>query len=327
MLASPAPATASQPLVPRNFQYKLPDGYTIERTTNPNVTTSEAFTDPNAFDPAQVYVSTLTAMLGLAYEDSSGLTGPTSYPYQGIVLNITGADESSQYYRQFASYILYHALDAMSSTDTFVISNFTLQDSAGVVACKVVYGPPNALFQQLIDSGITSGGTSPPRRTRRRARSLPELLNVRQTIASQNTNTTAKLDTLRPFWAPAWYGPSYPSPAGERDFYMALSTLVVKLSDTSQNAKDVTTYQESAETEGYHLNITALHTDESTAFGNSLTPRGCLNMLGRAVTEGADLLGHYVDFSNFEIALLWVNATGREEPIQHYVLRYEGVVL
>ena len=308
--------TSHASLIPRNFRYKLPDGYSINRTTNPNVTGSTEYNDPNAFDPGQVYVSTLIAMVNLAYENSGNLTSSVSYPYQGITLNITGADPSAQYYRQFASYILYQALDDMSSTDSFVISNFTLQNAEGVIACKVIYAPPDALFQQLVNGALGSGGIAPPRL---RARSLPEVprLEPRQISSTQFTNYSAALNSLTPYWAPQWYGPT----TTPRDFFMALATLVVRLSDVV--AKDDTIQTSSAEKDGYHLNVTDVETGARPrgSYGGYLTTRGVLNTVTRAVQEAAEKLGYFQDLTDLEITLLWTNAT---TAIQQWVLRYEG---
>ncbi|KAI4177542.1 MAG: hypothetical protein LQ346_007669, partial [Caloplaca aetnensis] len=128
-LAAFAALTSSQSVnasVPqKGFQYKLPDGYSIVRT--PGI---------GELDPYQVYGAALVAMLSLAYEDSNNLTEPISYPYPAITLSITGAEELTSYYRQFASYVLYHVLQTMSADNDFTVSNFTLQNQAGAIACR-----------------------------------------------------------------------------------------------------------------------------------------------------------------------------------------------
>lgn len=98
-------------------------------------------------------------MLSLAYENSHNLTKPISYPYPAVTLNIIGADASTPYYRQFASYALYHTLQTMGADNDFTVSNFALQNQVGAIAYKVVHVPPRAEWQQLI--GGSSGGPSP----------------------------------------------------------------------------------------------------------------------------------------------------------------------
>lgn len=83
----------------KDFEYRLPDGYSIERVAG-----------TGKVDERQVYGAVLVAKLELAYEDFQNLADPVSYPYPAITLNITGVDDTSPYYRQFASYNLYHAL-------------------------------------------------------------------------------------------------------------------------------------------------------------------------------------------------------------------------
>lgn len=89
-------------------------------------------------------------MLTLAHADSSTLTEPVSYPYPALTPNITGTDSSSRYYRQFARYVLYTALQTMTSSTGFSASNFTLQNQAGSIACKMILAPPSASWKLLL---------------------------------------------------------------------------------------------------------------------------------------------------------------------------------
>ena len=129
----------------RNLRYKLPDGYTINRTSG-----------IGELDQFQIYGAILLAMITLAYENSHNLTDPISYPYPAITLKIPSADESTQYYRQFASHTLYHALETMTASNNFTASKFTLQNKAGTVACRKLLGSPSAEWQQLIGSSSTA---------------------------------------------------------------------------------------------------------------------------------------------------------------------------
>ncbi|KAL8657645.1 MAG: hypothetical protein Q9226_001707 [Calogaya cf. arnoldii] len=117
----------------KGFQYKLPDGYDIERSTG----TGDLY-------PGEVFGAILVAMLGLAYENYYNQTDPFSHFFFGITLKITGADDTMPFYRQFASYTLYHTLqtitaEIMTSEDIFTATNFTLQNKAGAVACRVIF--------------------------------------------------------------------------------------------------------------------------------------------------------------------------------------------
>lgn len=79
--SAPGPTPASRL---RLYEYKLPDGYSIERQIG-----------AGELDQGQVYGAVIVAMINLAYQDSRNLTDPVSYSYPAITLNITSADESS----------------------------------------------------------------------------------------------------------------------------------------------------------------------------------------------------------------------------------------
>lgn len=284
-------------LLRRSLQYKLPDGYTIERT--PGV---------GELDEVQAYGAIIVALINLAYEDSSNLTDPVSYPYPAITLNITGADETSQYYRQFASYTLYHALQTLTLTKDLTVSNFTLQNKAGAVACKVVLAPPGALWQQLL--GGSSGSSLSPRSTRH---SLPAVLEPRQS-SSRLGNETAPLSKLIPLHAPDWYGPASPP----QDFFMALATMIVKVSDIDDKDRGIN-YQ-TLDEEGYHLNVTNMPQQNRLYY---LSNRGVLNLCAYAYGQLAERMGFLKPVTSFETVLVWSNGTGL---VNHHVLRYEGAV-
>lgn len=116
-----------------------------------------------------------------------------SSPYPGIILNTTGAGEKSQHYQQFASYVLYNALDTMTTTNNFTDSSFTLQNKAGAIACKVVITPPSAEWQQQLVGGY-SGSIGP----RDSHHALPQLLQTRQ---ARLTNRSSALEKLTPLYA------------------------------------------------------------------------------------------------------------------------------
>ena len=291
--------TPSQPtaLRQRDLQYKLPDGYTVVRT--PGV---------GELDSGQVYGAIIVALLTLAYEDSSNLTDPISYPYTAITLNISGADETSQYYRQFASYTLYNALQTLNSSNDFTASNFTLQNSAGAIACKVVLGPPSALWQEFLGGSI--GGSLSPRSSRH---SLPSFLEPRQ--AARITNETAPLAKLIPLYAPDWYGPESPP----QDFFIALATMIVKVSDSDDKDSGIS-YQTLGK-EGYHLNVTNIPQQNQLLY---LSNRGVLNLCAYAYGQLAKRLGYGIEpITHFEATLVWTNGT---DLINHHVLRYEGAM-
>ncbi|KAL8703603.1 MAG: hypothetical protein Q9201_003228 [Fulgogasparrea decipioides] len=280
----------------RNYQYKLPNGYNVERISS-----------AGELEQDQVYGAILVAMFSLAYEEPRNLTKPVSYTYPAITLNITGADEDSQYYRQFASYTLYHALEILVSSNNFSVSNFTLQNKAGGIACKVVLAPPSAEWQQLI--GGSSGGLSP----RSPRHPLPAFLETRQ--AAQLYNESAALEKLIPYYASDWYGPE----SDPVDFFMALATIIVRVSDVSN--KDTTINWQTVEEDGYHLNVTNVPLQSQKYY---LTNRGVLNICAHAYGEMTGRLGYGTKpMTNFETYLLWTNGT---EVIQQHVFRYEGVV-
>lgn len=279
----------------RNFKYKLPDGYTIERRLG-----------VGELDQAQVYGAILVAMFGLAYEDSRSLTDPVSSTYPAIILNITGADEDSQYYRQFASYTLYHALETIIATNDSSVANFTLQNQVGAIACKVVLGPPSSEWQQLL-GGSSGSGLSP----RSPHHLFPALLENRQ---ARSYNQSAPLAKLTPFYLSDWYGLE----SDPTDFFMALATLIVQVSDISD--KDLTINSQSVEESGYHLNVTNVRLPGQMDY---LSNRGVLNLCSNAYKMLTRRLGYGIEpVTSFESTLLWTNGT---DAIQQHVLRYEGV--
>ncbi|KAI4198973.1 MAG: hypothetical protein LQ350_004954 [Teloschistes chrysophthalmus] len=294
-IARPSPSLDAT-LHRRNFRYKLPDGYTIERA--PGV---------GELDSRQVYGAIIVAMLGLAYEESRNLTDPVFHSYPAMTLNITGVEEDSQYYRQFASYTLYHALETLTSSGDFTASNFTLQNKAGSVACRVVLGPRSADWQRLI--GGSSIGLSPRSPSHN---SLPSLLKTRQ---SRSFNESQRLESLTPFYISDWYGPE----SNETEFFMALATLIVKISDISD--KDSTINFQRVENLGYHLNVTNVPLQSQVDY---LTNRGVLNLCAYAYRELTSRLGYGIDpVTNLEATLIWTNGT---ELIQQHAFRYEGAV-
>ncbi|KAL8976367.1 MAG: hypothetical protein Q9205_007609, partial [Flavoplaca limonia] len=165
----------------KGFPYKLPDGYSIERTSG-----------VYELDPFYAYGAILVSMIELAYEDAGNQTDPVSKSYAGMTVNITGGDDTSRFYRQFATYTLYHALQVLTAEQNVTVSNFTLGNGAGAVACKVVLAPASADWQQLI--GGFSGGLSP----RHAAHTLPAVLEPRQT--STSTNESSALEELTPLY-------------------------------------------------------------------------------------------------------------------------------
>lgn len=277
----------------RDFQYALPDGYIIDRTFG----TGE-------IDQYYVYGGIIIAMLGLAYEDARNLTDPISMTYPTLTINITGAEVNSQYYRQFSSYTLYHALETIISDNDTRTSNFTLQNKAGAVACKVVLAPPSAEWQQLI--GGSSGVLSP----RSLHIPIPAIVDTRQTKLH---NESAALEKLHPIYVSDWYGPE----VNATDFFLALATLIVQVSDISD--KDISINSQSVEDSGYHLNVTNVPSQSQRDY---LTNRGVLNLASYACRELTERLDYGVDpITSFEATLLWTNGT---DAIQQHVLRYEG---
>lgn len=283
----------------RQFDYRPPNGYSIDRQAG-----------VGELDQFQAYGAIIVALLNLAYDDSSKLTDPVSYPYPAITLNITGADENKPYYRQFASYTLYNALETMISTNNFTVSNFTMQNKAGTISCKVILAPPSAQWQQLTGSS-SSSGLSPrsvlPKDT------LPSILEARQSPGL--TNESAALDHLTPLYASDWYGPA----STPEDFFLALATTIVKISVITN--KDVPINAQSVEQEGYHLNVTNVPLAGQRDY---LTNRGVLNLCGHAYGELLERVGYGIrPVTNFETVLVWTNGTGL---VQQHVLRYEGRV-
>ncbi|KAI4269475.1 MAG: hypothetical protein LQ337_007256 [Flavoplaca oasis] len=276
------------------FPYKLPDGYSIERSSG-----------VYELDPFYAYGAILVSMIELAYEDSRNLTDPVSKSYAGMTVNITGPDDTAPFYPQFATYILYHALQVLTAEQNVTVSNFTLGNDAGAVACKIVLAPASADWQELI--GGFSGGISP----RHAPHALPAVLETRQTSAS--TNESSALEALTPFYVSDWYGPESPP----EDFIMALATMIVMVSDFSD--KDKTINYQRAGKYGYDFNVTHVPLPGKEGY---LTNRGVLNMITRAYGELTEALGFFDPVTNFETVLVWTNGT---EVVNHHVLRYGGV--
>lgn len=196
----------------------------------------------------------------------------------------------------------------MSSRNDFTVSNFTLQNKAGTIACKVILAPPSAEWQQLL--GSSSSGLSP--RTLRDP--LPALLETRQ-ASSRLYNESAALNKRIPFYASDWYGPE----SEPEVFFMALATTIVKVSDISD--KDMTIDSQSVESLGYHLNVTNVPLPGQQDY---LTNRGVLNICAYAYGQLLKRLGYGIQpITNFEITLLWTNGT---DLFQQHVMRYEGAV-
>ncbi|KAL9638887.1 MAG: hypothetical protein Q9204_001334 [Flavoplaca sp. TL-2023a] len=278
----------------KGFLYKLPDGYGIERSSG-----------VYELDPFYVYGAVLVSMIELADEDSSNLTDPVSKSYAGMTVNITGPDDTAPFYRQFATYTLYHALQVLTAEQNVTVSNFTLENDAGAVACKVVLAPASADWQRLI--GAFCSGLSP----RHAAHTLPAVLEPRQT--STSTNESSALEELTPFYVSDWYGPE----STPEDFIMALATMIVMVSDF--NDKDQTINYQQAGKYGYDFNVTNVPLPGQDGF---LTNRGVLNLCTRAYGELTEQLGYFNPVSNFETVLVWTNGM---EVINHHVLRYGGV--
>ncbi|KAL8889195.1 MAG: hypothetical protein Q9215_003494 [Flavoplaca cf. flavocitrina] len=97
----------------KGFPYKLPDGYSIERTSG-----------VYELHPFYAYGAILVSMIELAYEDAGNQTDPVSKSYAGMTVNITGGDDTSRFYRQFATYTLYHALQVLTAEQNVTVSNF-----------------------------------------------------------------------------------------------------------------------------------------------------------------------------------------------------------
>ncbi|KAL8684285.1 MAG: hypothetical protein Q9224_006465 [Gallowayella concinna] len=282
----------------RPFNYEPPKGYSVERQVG-----------KGSLDQVYVYSAILIAMLDLAYEDSRNLTSPISYPYPSITLNVTGGDATSQYYRQFATYTLYTALELMKSNNDFTGSNFTMQNKAGTIAVRVVIAPPCAEWQRLIGGSLSSGLS--PRSSS--GNLFPAILETRQ--ASRVRNDSAQLDKLTPFYASDWYGPASDS----ADFFIALATTIALVSDLSD--KDITINYQRLEPYGYHLNATNVPLQSQVDY---FTNRGVLNLCAYAYRQLSERLGSGIEpITNFETTLLWTNGT---DIIQQHVLRYEGAV-
>ncbi|KAI4191171.1 MAG: hypothetical protein L6R41_000308 [Letrouitia leprolyta] len=281
----------------RRFNYTLPNGYSIERQAG-----------IGELDQFQAYGAIIVALLDLAYDDSSKLTDPVFYPYPAITLNITGSDESSPYYRQFASYTLYNALETMITSNNFSVSNFTMQNKAGTISCKVILAPPSAQWQQLVGDSLANG-LSP--RALHHDQVLPSILAARQ--SGGLTNESATLDHLTPLYASNWYGPK----STPEDFILALATTIVKVSVITN--KDVPINNQSVEQEGYHLNATNVPLAGQRDY---LTNRGVLNLCKHAHGELEERLGYGINpITSFETVLVWTNGT---DLVQQHVLRFEG---
>ncbi|KAL8872967.1 MAG: hypothetical protein Q9174_001501 [Haloplaca sp. 1 TL-2023] len=289
---APTAAQVNSSLPQKGFPIKLPDGYTIERTPG-----------EGELDPIYTFGAIFNAMLELAYEDSRNLTDPISHNYPTITLNITGYDDG-QFFRQFASYTLYHALQTMIADNDYRVSNFTLQNDPGTIACKVIIAPPSADWQRLV--GGFTGGISP-----RDANGFqPAILEARQYY--NRGNESEDLETLTPFYASDWYGPV----STPEDIFLALTTMLVSVSDYPD--KDQTINYQRIEQYGYHLNVTNVPLPDQEDY---LTNRGVLNLCAKAYQEVSEQLGYFRDVSNFETVLVWANGT---EMVGQHVLRYEG---
>lgn len=185
-------------------------------------------------------------------------------------------------------------------------ANYTLQNAAGTVACKIIIGPPSELWQQLM-GGYSGGGLAPSNEGRGHA-SLP-LLEPRQAVR----NDSAPLQKpIFPLVATDWYGPE----TTPEYFIMAIATMMVKISDIKEMDSGINS--QSVEEEGYHLNVTNGLTPYPYSF---LTNRGVLNMLGDAYGEVAKQLGYLNEIRNLESFTLWTNGTAMEH---FHILRFVG---
>lgn len=292
-------STINTGLAQRGFAYKFPDGYSVVRTQG-----------VVELDCAYIYGALVVAMQTLAYEDARGLSDPLSFPFNTVTLNITGAETSPQFYRQFASYLLYDTLAGLAAKPniTTLSANYTLQNAAGSIACKVIIGPPSPEWQQLIN-GFSGTGLGPRNEDRNRA-SL-SMLEPRQATR----NDSAPLEKLTPLVAKDWWGPA----TTPEDFIMAIATMIVKIGDLDVKTLDTWINGQSVEDEGYHLNVTNGLTPEPFSY---LTNRGVLNMLGDAYGAVAKQLGYFDEIRNFESYTLWTNGTTAEH---FHVLRFVGM--
>ncbi|KAL8851887.1 MAG: hypothetical protein Q9221_003210 [Calogaya cf. arnoldii] len=286
VLSSSQSLNSSLPL--KGFQYKLPDGYAIGRSTG----------------SGDLY---------------PGETDPFSHFFFGITLKVTGADDTTPFYRQFATYTLNHALQTMTAEiktpdNIFTSTNFTLQNKAGAVACRVIFEA-----QQQAIGGFSGGGIS-PRDGGRHALSLPALLEPRQ-ASRPPKNESSALETLTPIYASDWYGPR----STPQDFFLALATMIIQIAD--QGERDTTINWRDVEKYGYHLNVTYVPIPGSQRY---LTNRGVLNLCAYAYGELTERLGYGTQpVTNFETTLVWINATGPGtgtgiDFVEQHVLRYEG---
>lgn len=200
----------------------------------------------------------------------------------------------------------------MTSSSNFTVSNLTLQNRSGSIACNAIFAPPSAEWQQLI--GFSSNGLSP----RSPHHTLPAVLEARQ--ASRPANESAALAHPTPFYASSWYGPE----SNASDFFLALATMIVKISIKISNsdAKDAIINHQCAEAEGYRLNVT---NEPLPGQQDYLTRRGVLNICAHAYGQLSRRLGYGVEpLTSFETILLWTNGT---ESVGQRVLRYEGAVV
>ncbi|KAL8893357.1 MAG: hypothetical protein Q9192_005345 [Flavoplaca navasiana] len=178
----------------KGFPYKLPDGYSIERTSG--VGELDLFYAYGAIHVSMIELATKMPPAQMTHRHTTANSQPTLFT---------------------------------------MLSN-------RAVACRVVLAPANADWQRLI--GGFSGGLSP----RHATHTLPAVLETRQT--STFTNTSSVLEELTPFYASDWYGPE----SALENFFMALATMIVMVSDFSD--KDKTINHQQAEKYGYDFNVT-----------------------------------------------------------------------
>ena len=121
----------------KGFEYKLPDGYSIDRTVG-----------TRKLDELQVYGAILVTMLQLAYEDSRNLTFPVLYPSPAVTLNITGADNINPLLLPISKL---HPLSTMPSKQCASTTNFAASNSHAAEQCRLhrQQGDPRSAKRRL----------------------------------------------------------------------------------------------------------------------------------------------------------------------------------
>ena len=229
------------------YQYIVPNGYTIVQT-------------PLNADPiplGQIYGAAIGGLLEFAYaNDPNGLNTRKSLEYPAVTLNVTGGGKKgeeggNEYYNQFATSVIYHALNVLISQANVTdpeyaevqASYFTLENASGDFSCRVIFGPPSLAWQQLVNGVIGSGGAAPPKHRRGLENlaspySLPRLQtrwetsivdHVRRqtTPPAPATNSSSILETWTPFYTTDWYG----TRTLDSDFFLAIATYLIRITE------------------------------------------------------------------------------------------------